>query len=392
MCPQLRRLTWTFSYGWDHMQQFLSPHLISVTFLGEGETGHNIDQALAPTIALLPTTYLKEIEFKHLQSSAPIQSALSEVVQRLNTHFKRLATGFSLSDPAWAHLASLPNLESLRVSGTPSTEIQKSKPHESTFPVLKSVRIKVENTHQHWSSLFSLLESSPIRRVAIVKRPGIRIDDVPKRVTIALLEAGLQQSVYVLTFSEFDPTSLTFISRLGPFSSLKILRCDTQCQGLGRCAFPPTDSDIGNLASGLPRLVALRLGHGCGCSAYNTTIKSIISLSFHCLSLEELHLPCDLTNISEDAKTESGEPDSRLQIQSSCKLQFLAFPWVITPPSDDIKALRVVALALHHLFPQSRLGELWPGEVWLGDSWGRGAGELGVAWKATLDMMANFRR
>jgi len=34
VCPQLQQLTWTSSYGWEPMQQFLSPCLVSVIFFG----------------------------------------------------------------------------------------------------------------------------------------------------------------------------------------------------------------------------------------------------------------------------------------------------------------------------------------------------------------------
>ena len=82
----------------------------------------------------------------------------------------------------------------------------------------------------------------------------------------------------------------------------------------------------------------------------------MISLSTHCLSLTNLGLPCDFTNISEDAKTESGEPDPRLEIRSPCALRSLTLRWITMPPPEDVEALGIVALALHHLFPRLRLG------------------------------------
>jgi len=77
----------------------------------------------------------------------------------------------------------------------------------------------------------------------------------------------------------------------------------------------------------------------------------MISLSTQCTSLESICLPCDLTNISEDVKMESGEPDPRLEIQSPCKLRLLAFRWIIMPPPEDIEASGLVAAAFSHLFP-----------------------------------------
>ena len=221
----------------------------------------------------------------------------------------------------------------------------------------------MDNGDQRWSSPFSLLKSSPLQRVTIQDH------DVPIQVTTAMLEVGLQRSVNTLIFTELDPASLTFVSHLGLFSSLKTLRCYTQCRWSGQCVFPPTDSDIEQLASGLPQLVILRMGHACRYRHQNTTIRSMISFSTHCLSSKELHLPCDLTNVAEDAKTESGEPDPKLEIRSPCTLELLAFGWIVMPPLDDIQASRVVVLALHHLFPC-----LWPTSH-----------ELEAVWKATLD-------
>ena len=376
VCPQLQRLTWTFSYGWEHMQRFLSPYLVSVIFLGENETKRTTDPALVNTFSLLPTTYLEELEFKHLfPRSAPIHPVFSEVVQRLNTCFRRLTIWSSLSDAAWAHLASLPNLERLWITDTPSTEIWKSTAHENIFPALKHISINADNARQHWSFLFSSLQSSPRQRVMIVMGPRAQGVDVPRQVTTAILETKLQRNINTLAFIGSDHNFLTFISHLRPFSSLRNLRCDTRCGGVGRCTFPLGDSDIEQLASRLPRLVVLWLGHGCKYSTSITTIKSMVSLSTHCLSLEELHLPCDLTNISKDVKTESGEPNPKLGIRSSSRLQSLAFQWVTAPPWDDIEALKILASALNNLFPRL----LRP----VGS-------EIGDTWKAAFDVMTDF--
>jgi hypothetical protein len=79
-------------------------------------------------------------------------------------------------------------------------------------------------------------------------------------------------------------------------------------------------------------------------------IKSTISVSTHCFLLEDLRLPLDLTKISEDVKMESGKPDPRLKIRSPRVLR-----WVTMPPPEDIEASRIVASALHYLFPRLRL-------------------------------------
>jgi hypothetical protein len=303
-----------------------------------------------------------------------LSSTLSGVVQRLNTCFKVLVTESSLSDAAWKHLASLPKLRLLWVSDTPSTEIFESTPRGNAFPALERVKIKVDNLRQHWSFFFSLLESSPLQQVAVTNR-GIEHVDVPSQVTLAMLKTKLPLSVNTLKFTGFDPANSTFISNLGPFGSLKALWCNTRCQGLGRCVSPLTDSDIKQLASGLPQLESIWLGHECKYCFHSTTIKSMVSLSTHCLSLKTLRLPCNFTDISEDVKAESGEPDPRLKIRSPCVLRFFAFQWVTMPPPEDIEALRIVASALHHLFPR----------LWLKD-------ETGAAWKATLDMVKDLRR
>ena len=336
----------------------------------EGETGSQAD--LASTISLLPTAYLEELELDQF-SSPTLRSALSEVVQRLNTCFKVLVTESSLSDAAWKHLASLPKLQLLRVSDTPSPEVLKSTPHENGFPALERVKIKVDNLCQRWSFFFSLLESSPLQHVSVANR-GIKHVDVPSQVTIAMLKTRLPRSVNTLKFTGFDPANLTFISNLGPFGSLKALCCNTQCRGPGRCVSPLTDSDIERLTSGLPQLESIWLGHECKYCFHSTTIKSMISLSTHCLSLKSFRLPCNFTEISEDVKAESGEPDPRLKVRSPCVLEFFAFQWVTMPPPEDIEALRIVASALHHLFPRLRLGG------------------FGDAWKTTLDVVKDFRR
>ena len=375
VCPQLRRLTWTYSYGWKHAQQLLSPYLASVTFVGKSKTKSDTDPTLVTTISLLPTTYLEELRFKYFSPSTPIHSALSEVVRRLNFRFKRLETESSLSDAAWAHFAYLPNLRSFRVSGTPSMEIQRLAPHENAFPALRSMKINVDNARRNWSFLFPLLGSNPLQLVVIVTSRKLQDFDIPRQVTIAILESKLQQSVRTLVFTEFGPTSLRFISHLESFSSLKILKCNTWCRGLGQCTSPLTDSDIEQLTIGLPRVAVLWLGHGCRYSPHSTTIKSLISLSTHCPSLRNLHLPCNLTNISEDVKTESGVPDLRLGIRSSCKLRYFSFGWCTLPSPRNTEKWKIVASALRHLFPW-----WWPRR------------ELGGVWRVIFDAMMDFRR
>ena len=360
VCPGLQHLTWVSSSGWGRVQHFISPQLVSVFFHQRQRAQHvTAGPTVASVIHLLPTTHLEKLRVDgDIAPSPSMHTALSEVVQRLNTCFKRISISSRLSDAAWAHLASLPKLKSLEVHGTPSTETPKSIPHELAFPVLENMRVVVDNVHQNWPLLFPLIESSPLQRVAVVAGPGIQCKDIPSQVTVALLRAKLQQSVNSLVFTGFDPASLTFTSHLGPFGSLKMVHCNTQCQQSGQCVSPLTDTDIERLASGLPQLRNLWLGHVCGYSrSHHTTIKSMISLSIHCLSLKTLNLPCDLTNISEDAKTESGELDPRLAIQSSCMLRHLAFHWMVMPPPEDVVAVGIVASAFRHLFP--RLESSW---------------------------------
>jgi len=314
VCSQLKRLVWTPSYGWGHIQQFLSPRLVSVIF--RKRRWHQLvpsGPTLASIIPFIPTTHLEELRLEcSSPPAAPIQSVLSEVVRRLNTCFNRISTRSSLTDTAWEHLASLPKLWSLRVSNTPTTEISKSIPHQFTFPALERVKIVVDDQYQRWALIFPLLESSPLQQVSVVSGRRTQGGDVPSDVTLAMLKAKLQRSVNYLTFTGLDPANFAFLSRLGPFGSLKTLKCNTRCQGSGGCVSPLTDPDIERLAGELPQLVTLCLGHECKWSPHNTTIKSMISLSTHCLSLETLHLPCDLTGTSEDIKPGSGVPDPRL--------------------------------------------------------------------------------
>ena len=225
-------------------------------------------------------------------------------------------------------------------------------PHETTFPALRRMEIKAKNVHQCWSFLFPLLESSPLQEVIVGASRRNQGDDIPGQVITAILEAGLQRSINRLTFSGSDPDDFRSLSYLGRFGSLSTLRWTTRCQSLVQSVSPLMDSNIEQLASGLPQLVSLWLGHSsCKSGHHYTTIKSLISLSTHCPSLDDLCFPCDLTNISEDVKTESGKPDPRLEIRSPCKLQILTFLWVIMPPPDDVEALGIMKSALDHLFP-----------------------------------------
>jgi len=353
VCPQLQRLVWTSALGWDPSRQFLSPRLVSVVFCHTKDI--RVDLGLDSTISSLPTTYLERLRLTGFPRTAPIHSALSKVVLRLNTCFKEIDAWSSLSDAAWGHLASLPKLKSLSLSNTPSIEVLKSVLQEPTFPALERMTLELDGRRPHFPVLFFLLKSSPLKAVTV--SGSLRIRHVPSVVAIAVLKTELYRTINALAFTGFHPTDLTFLSRLGPvlshlglFSSLRTLVCTTRCQRLPQCVFPLTDSDIERLARGLSQLVTLRLGHKCACSYPNTTIKSMISLSTHCPSLDTLYLPCNLTNISEDVKMESGEPDPRVKTRSSCALEILNLQWMILP--KDIEAFEVMKSALCHLFPR----------------------------------------
>jgi len=163
------------------------------------------DPVLITTISLLPTTHLEDLDLDLCPPSTPIHSALSEVIQRLGPRFKRLTTEFSLSDAAWEHLAFLPDLGSFVVSGTPCTEISGSVPHETTFPALKCMKIKVNDAHHHWLFLFSLLKSSPLQKITVETHHIIRNVDVPIQVTTAVLGAELHRSINALVLPDSTP-------------------------------------------------------------------------------------------------------------------------------------------------------------------------------------------
>ena len=167
VCPRLQHLTWFGICGWEHFQKFLSSHPVSVSFWPREPDIHT-DLALASAISSIPTTRLEKLNLIGDPSyTAPIRSALSEVVQRLNTCFKRIYIRSSLSDAAWGHLVSLPKLELLRVTDTPSIEVLKSTPYDLTFPALEHIALELRDQHQHSPVLFSLLNSSPLKEVVV---------------------------------------------------------------------------------------------------------------------------------------------------------------------------------------------------------------------------------
>jgi len=352
MCPQLQHLTWTSACGYEHCQLFLSPNLVSVVFW-HSTNNFRLDLGLDSAISPLPTTRLEKLCLTgYPPYTAPIHSALSEAVQRLNNCFKQIDVKSSLSDAAWGHLASLPKLESLCVADTPSIEVLKSIDLGHTFLALKRMTLELNGQHQHLAVLFSLFKSSSLEEVVVDESTEIQHVGVPAEVALAMLKAKLRTSVSTLAFDRFHPANVTFVSHLGPFSSLKALKCGTRCQEHRQCGFPLMDADIERLASGLPQLVTLYLGHKCWYSHPSTTIKSVMSLSTHCPSLGSIHLPCNLTNISEDVKMESGELDPRLKTRSSCALEFLAFDWMTR--TKDREASELMKSSVRHLFPRFR--------------------------------------
>jgi len=346
VCPNLKHLYWASPCGWVHAQQFSSPGLATVCFPYWRNALASSCLELASTINLLPTTHLESFTLGQVfEEDFIIGCALSGLVQRLKTCFTDLSISSPLTDPAWENLASLPRLNFLSVSGTPSANVR--RPSELSFPAVKGLEIWADPPCLCWLALFFLLESSPLEEVRVRCR-RTHPDDVLSQVISAMLKVGLEGRVNSLSFRGFGLGSLAFVQQLLLFCSLKTLYWLTVCL-LGRpCISPLTDSGIGELAEALNKLEFLSFQTRCKHSSHHITIKSMISFSTHCPHLKTLILPCDLANILEDIKTVSEESRPRLEKQSSSILKHLP---CITLPPEGTEALNVAVSALRNLFP-----------------------------------------
>ena len=351
VCPNLKYLTWRYSKGWSYACQFFSHSLVSASFPKWMEIGNrNRDQEFASMIDRLLTVQLERF-FIGGMVSKPLDSimcaALSKLVQSLKPCFVELIIGTTLTDPAWEHLASLPRLKTLLVSGAPSANVRRQEPPKLAFPALEDLCLMMDSTYHQLSPLFHLLRSSPMEKVNVVarNRPG---DDVPSHVISAMLEFELERSVKTLTFADFGPTSLALMSNLLPFRSLKKLKWPTRCLEDAQCISPLEDSEIEKLAEALNNLEYLHLGHSCTHSPCLVTIKSMIALSAHCPHLASLDISCRLTTILDDIKMLSDESRQRLKTQGHCALRFLGS--TMMPPANG-EASKVASSALDNLFP-----------------------------------------
>lgn len=357
ICPNIRELKWPAGYHWDHVQKFFSPQLVSVSFIRYAPVGdqpmpggYPLD--LAARLKSLPTKNLERFEFGvrlPTNGSATFRD-VSVFVERLGIPFQCLRVSMRLTNPAWGHLASLPHLTTLTVHNTPSGEIQIPGPEGPTFPALRRLAMVVSHDNQRWTALFPLIKSPLLEVEILTDHPTT---DCSSEAIPAMVGAGLHSRVDSLTFRGFNPGTAEFTPYLGrvPFTSLKTFKLETTCGGARPCVNPATDSNVEQLAGGLPQLESLYLGHQCEFLTQGPTIKSMISLSIHCRSLKRVWLPFTLVDISEDVNVDSGEVDRRLAVQSSCTLMELC--WAVTmPPQQDTEAWTAVKLVFRNLFPR----------------------------------------
>ena len=348
LCPNLKSLSWPSPYGWVHAPMFFSPQLVWVNFpYWQKERPAPTLSELTSAINLLPTTHLETFSLGEVfhQEVMP-HSALSWFIQRLKTCFMQLSIFCAITDPAWEHLAVLPRLHSLSLSGTLSIEVQRPVPPRLLFPALKDLRVVVDLQSKHWLSLFTLLKSSPLEKVGVLARNGPQ-DSSPSQIVLAMLKAGLERRVNSLIFVGFSPASLVVVQQLLPFSSLKIFKCSTVCPPNNQCDFPLEDSEIENLAKALSKLETLSLGT-CTHGHRSIAIKSMISLSTHCPYLKTLALPCNLTKITDDIWEVSKESWQKQGTQS-CVLRNLSS---VIMPSKNTEKWRIADTALYNIFPQ----------------------------------------
>jgi len=89
------------------------------------------------------------------------------------------------------------------------------------------------------------------------------------------------------------------------------------------CSFELDDEDVGTLVMALPRLKRLVLGHPCPMDLCNTTVACLVTISIHCVELEELEIHFNTRQMAAHLEEMAMEEEEEEEHSQMCGLKSL---------------------------------------------------------------------
>ena len=350
--PALRVLEWTLSkHSLLYIDLLFSPLLEQVyvdtsnswkNSWNNSGSPHDILSALASTISALPTSALQTLSVGTAHSVsdpwwAHLEDSFSSVVLRCGPSLTHLSSPIRLSDEAVDHVIRLPGLRVWEVVGSPPSCSTLSPPF--VFPPLTTFKLG-EPSARGWLSLFQRLEArtsatqdvTPLYKL----KKSVGSLSVGDRFTASVIDNSLTSTIQI-------------------FRNLLVLYVGCNCSegSEGQCSFKLNNDDVAALAMALPQLLYLLLGLPCSNNTCTTTVACLLPISVYCVGLGALEIHFNTTNIVDDLKNLSADPQFRkFHSLRRCRLSTLdvcAMPLVLNE-SD----FGTVVDGMRYIFPNLR--------------------------------------
>lgn len=314
----LRELKWWLNKtNFSFLPRFLKSDLVDIFitthgFSGPGEKVEpwgDLPDEVMPILRSAITMFPTSIQRLCVQLGAEPQTHLTEemsaFVLKCGGTLQMFSTNVVLSTEAIVHLMKLPSLSAwVTEQGPPQVTdlIHHGVPDGpfSLFPSLKAVDMR-GGPVLRWLPLFG---------------------DVKDR-TPPWTMAG--QGLSTITYSNlYIPLDSSLITRFLPLKTLVDVQINVDCL-FQPCASQFTDQDVERLAIALPNLKALTLGDWpCASDTCPTTIRSLLSLSIHCIQLKHLNIHFRMATLRADMLDMLGHGYSQgLHLKPKCALETL---------------------------------------------------------------------
>jgi len=352
--PALRDLSWYITkYNFPYADLFFSPHLERVSIYmslawRNSEVPPEILPAITSTISALPGPTLQylfiSVDYRRMPW-AYFKESLSSVVLRCGQSLTEFTSPIPLTDAAVNHLIRLPHLRVWHIENPPPS--YSASPLPLVFPPLTELTFG-ESAGCGWLSLFERLEGRASTMQGVT--PLFRMKESLESLNIETI---------------FGPmTNSLFASPIQIFRNLTYLNVEVYCHedGRGQCTFKLNDDHVTKLAMALSQLDYLQLGHPCFENTCATTVACLLPISVYCVKLQSLEIHFNTTNIIEDFKNISEEPEfQELRSLPRCPVSYLDV--YLTPLTLDEPGLKTVAEGMVDIFPSLEhcegLEEVW---------------------------------
>jgi len=174
----------------------------------------------------------------------------------------------------------------------------------------------------------------------------------------------VRESLEFLNIGDFPDSiiNVSFASIIQTFRNLTNLNVPVSCRD-DQCIFKLDDDNVTELATALPRLRSLLLGHPCDNNTCSTTVACLLQISVRCLGLQSLEIHFNTTNIVDDLKNISEDPRfQELRLRPKCGLSCLDVDdmSLILEESDR----ETVAIGMLDIFPDLVCCDGWEEVIW----------------------------